>query len=48
MKEATQKEEYERAAEIRDQILALEKRLPHSEVQKPSEARQSGEAQGGA
>ena len=36
MKEATQKEEYERAAEIRDQILALEKRSP------------SGEAQGGS
>ena len=33
MKEATQKEEYERAAEIRDQILALEKRLPHGEAQ---------------
>ncbi|HEY2412394.1 MAG TPA: UvrB/UvrC motif-containing protein [Pirellulaceae bacterium] len=48
MKEATQKEEYERAAEIRDQILALEKRLPQSEARKQGEASGRGEIQGGA
>jgi protein arginine kinase activator len=46
MKEATQKEEYERAAEIRDEILALEKRLPRGEAQGHSEGR--SETQGGA
>jgi len=37
MKDATHKEEYERAAEIRDEILALEKRLPRAEPQSPTE-----------
>jgi len=45
MKEATQKEEYERAAEIRDQILALEKRSPRSEAQPSSEAQPPSEAE---
>jgi protein arginine kinase activator len=46
MKEATQKEEYERAAEIRDQILAMEKRLPQSDVKTQKDVKGKGDAKG--
>jgi protein arginine kinase activator len=46
MKDATQKEEYERAAEIRDQILAMEKRLPQSDVKAPNDIKGKGNVKG--
>lgn len=46
MEEAKQKENYERAAEIRDRIRDLEKQLPRGEGQGHGESQGSGEAQG--